>query len=95
MKNNVTLELDVDRIPSIQKLKQMFENSSSLTVYKPEELSKGLLYAGTQFSHKNGRSIAFIKIEVSDPKNSKLEVLSEKKLFVDSIINDITKAIKK
>lgn len=95
VKSSVEVELDVERIPSIQKLKEMFENSSSLTVYKLKELSKGHLYAGTQFIYKKGKTIAYIKVEVNDPKNSKVEVLSEKKGFADAIINDITKVIKK
>lgn len=95
VQSSITFELDTARIPSIQRLNQLFENSNLLKVYKTKEMSKGILYAGTQFAHKNGKTVAFVRVNVADPKNSKVEVSSEKNLFVDSIINDIAKVIRK
>eukprot|EP00826_Nyctotherus_ovalis_P010975 TRINITY_DN12860_c0_g2_i1.p1 TRINITY_DN12860_c0_g2~~TRINITY_DN12860_c0_g2_i1.p1 ORF type:complete len:174 (-),score=31.84 TRINITY_DN12860_c0_g2_i1:68-589(-) len=87
-RSHIMFRLDTVRIPSPQRLLQMLKNCSSLKFYKPQEVIKGLIvkYAGMQFAHKNGKTCAFIRIEASNPANSKIEVLSEKSHFICNII---------
>lgn len=95
LKKTLEFELDTARVPSVERLKELFDNSGLLKTYKASEVSKGVLYAGTRFEFKTAKKILIIVIDVKDTKKSNITVIGDKDLFIDSIIKNVLDVIKK
>jgi len=95
LKKSSEFELDITRIQSIGKLKELFDNSGLLKTYKASELSKGFIYAGTKFEFKAVKKNLFIIIEINKNGKGHITILGDKDQFIESTFRNMLDIIRK